>query len=66
MSESRGRDLHRTMTTVISATLVILGIAMIVRTIAAGGGPLALGVMLGALFVLAGLGRVYVARKVSP
>lgn len=66
MSESRGRDLHRTMTTVISATLVILGIAMIVRTIAAGGGPLALGVTLGALFVLAGLGRVYVARKVSP
>ncbi len=42
--------------------MVLLGVAILVSTIARGGGPLALGVLLGVLFVAAGVGRLYVER----
>jgi hypothetical protein len=54
------RDLHRQTTAVLSAVLVVLGVAMIVRTLAAGGGGLAIGLLLGVLFIAAGVGRLYV------
>jgi hypothetical protein len=54
------RDLHRQTTAVLSAVLVVLGLAMIVRTLVAGGGGLAVGLLLGVLFVAAGVGRLYV------
>ena len=38
-------------------------IALIVSTIARGGGPIALGVLLGILFALTGAGRLYLASK---
>jgi hypothetical protein len=45
------------------ALLVIaLGLAVIVRTVAAGVGG-GLGLLLGAVLVLAGAGRLYLARK---
>ena len=43
--------------------MVVIGLAMIVRAIAAGGGPLAVGIVLGLLFVAAGAGRLYVERR---
>jgi uncharacterized protein (DUF58 family) len=54
------RNLHRSTTTVMSTILVLLGVAMIVRTLTAGGGGLAVGLLLGVLFIAAGLGRLYV------
>jgi hypothetical protein len=45
----------------LGVALCVIGVAMVVTTIARGGGPLALGVVLGVLFVLAGAGRLYVA-----
>ena len=39
--------------------MVVLGLAILVRTFNAGGGPLALGTILGLLFVAAGAGRLY-------
>jgi hypothetical protein len=42
--------------------MVVVGLAILVITIAGGGGPLATGVILGILFVAAGLGRLYVSR----
>lgn len=57
-----GRNLHATVTKVFSSALVLIGIAIIVRTLAAGGGPLATGLLLGGLFVLAGAGRLWIAR----
>jgi hypothetical protein len=57
------RSLHRSATNVLSTTMVVIGVAMVISTIARGGGPLALGVLLGVLFVIAGAGRLYVARK---
>jgi hypothetical protein len=56
---SKPRDLHRQTTAVLSAILVLLGVAMIVRTLTAGGGAIALGLLLGVLFIAAGLGRLY-------
>jgi hypothetical protein len=38
-------------------------VAMIVVTVAAGGGPLATGVLLGLLFAAAGAGRLWVAKQ---
>jgi hypothetical protein len=43
--------------------MVVLGVVMLVSTVARGGGPLAIGVLLGLLFVLAGAGRLWVASR---
>jgi hypothetical protein len=60
------RNLHRAATRVMSVVMVILGIAILVSTIARGGGPLAIGILLGVMFVAAGAGRLYVERERSP
>jgi hypothetical protein len=57
------RDLHRTSTRLLSAALLLLGVAMVVVALAAGGGPLAKGVLLGVLFAAAGAGRLWVASR---
>lgn len=54
-----GRGIHRALTLALSAAMVVIGLSMLVRTLGAGGGPLALGVVLGVLFVAAGAGRFY-------
>jgi hypothetical protein len=50
-------------TRVLSALMILIGVAMIVRTVAGGGGPVALGLLLGVLFVAAGAGRLYAERR---
>lgn len=45
-----------------SAVIVVIGVVLLVSTITRGGGPLAVGVLLGLLFVAAGAGRFYLAR----
>jgi hypothetical protein len=50
-------------TTVLPVLMVVIGIAILVRTIAAGGSPVATGVLLGALFCAAGAARLYVERR---
>jgi hypothetical protein len=57
------RELHRGGTAVMSLLLVAIGVAILVRTIVAGGGALAIGVLLGVLFVAAGIGRLWVGRR---
>jgi hypothetical protein len=49
-------------TQLLSAAMFVVGVAIIVRTVAGGGGPLALGLLVGILFVAAGVGRLYVER----
>lgn len=46
------------MTLLLSLLMVGIGVAMVVRAVAGGGGPLASGVILGLLFVAAGAGRL--------
>jgi hypothetical protein len=50
-------------TVALSSLMVLLGMAMIVRTVAAGGGAAAAGIVLGVLFVAAGAGRLWVERR---
>ena len=50
---------HRTSTRVLSAVMLVVGVALVVRTISAGGGIAATGVILGVLFIVAGGARLY-------
>jgi hypothetical protein len=43
--------------------ILLLGVAMVVATIARGGGPLALGVVVGLAFIGIGAGRLYLAAR---
>jgi hypothetical protein len=45
-----------------SAVMVLIGVVLLVSTIVRGGGPLAIGVLFGVLFVAAGVARQYLAR----
>lgn len=46
-----------------SVLMVAIGIALVARTLAAGGGPIAIGVILGVLFILAGAARLYLQLR---
>jgi len=43
--------------------MIVIGLALIVRTVAAGGGAIAIGLLLGVLFVLAGAARLYLQLR---
>jgi hypothetical protein len=43
--------------------MVLIGVALIVRTVAGGGGALAVGLLMGLLFIAAGAGRLWVERR---
>ena len=47
---------------VLPALMILIGVGLIVRTILGGGGPIAFGLIIGVLFILAGVGRIYVER----
>ena len=49
-------------TRVLSTVLLLIGVAMVVLALAQGGGPLALGVILGVMLALVGAGRLWLAR----
>lgn len=48
-----------------SLLMVAVGIALVARTVAAGGSPLSVGVILGVLLAAAGAGRLYLQRMTS-
>jgi multisubunit Na+/H+ antiporter MnhB subunit len=58
-----GRQIHRTSTRVLSIAMIVIGIALLVRTLLAGGGAIATGVILGLLFVAAGAARLYLQSR---
>jgi hypothetical protein len=43
--------------------MVVVGLALIVRTLVGGGGALAVGIVFGVLFLAAGAGRLYLEAK---
>jgi hypothetical protein len=53
---------YRWLSAALAVTIVALGVVMIAVTAANGGGQL--GFLLGVLFVAAGLGRLYLLRRV--
>ena len=62
---ARGRQLHSSSTRVMSVVMIVIGIALVVRTLVAGGGAIATGIVLGVLFMLAGLARLYMQVRGS-
>jgi hypothetical protein len=52
---------RRNMTIALGSALAALGVAMIVATIARGGGAMTVGILVGVAFTLIGCGRVYLA-----
>jgi hypothetical protein len=60
------RRLHRASTRVLSAVMVVIGVALLVTTLARGGGPLAIGVVVGVMFCAVGAGRLYLERGGQP
>ncbi len=50
-------------TGMLSGLMVLIGVAMIVRTVAGGGGPVAVGFVRGVLFVAAGARRLWAERR---
>jgi hypothetical protein len=53
----------RALTRLTSGLMVFIGLAILVRTVQAGGGPAALGIVFGLLFLAAGAGRLYLDRE---
>jgi hypothetical protein len=60
---STPRNVYRGTTVLLSWVMVLLGVSMLVRTLAGGGGVLSIGVLLGVLFIAAGAGRAYLALR---
>jgi hypothetical protein len=54
---------YRSMTQLLAVATIAIGVAMVVVTITRGGGPIAVGVVLGLLFVAVGAGRLYLLRR---
>ena len=59
------RQLRRASTQVMSVMMILIGIALVIRTLAAGGGALASGILLGVLFMAAGGARIFLALRGS-
>ena len=59
---AEGRVTRNNLTQLLAVTMVGLGVAMLAITLARGGG---VGVLLGALFIAAGAGRLYLVRRRS-
>ena len=53
---------YRASTRVTSLLLFLIGLVMVISALSRGGGPLALGVVLGTLLTLLGAGRLWLAR----
>jgi uncharacterized membrane protein HdeD (DUF308 family) len=58
-----GRSVYRGTTLTMSVVMILIGIAAIVRTAAAGAGSLAVGYLLGIGLIVAGVLRLLVLRR---
>jgi hypothetical protein len=57
--------MYRGATTGFSLVLLLLGLAVLVVTLANGGGPASVGVLLGAAFLLVGAGRLWINTRIG-
>ena len=56
-------EVYRGVTRLFSVIILGFGIAILVVTLANGGGPLSTGVLMGLLFCALGVGRLYLALR---
>ena len=57
------RRIHQASTSLLSIAMIVIGVLLVIRTLTAGGGAVALGVVLGVLFVAAGGARLYLQER---
>jgi hypothetical protein len=60
-----GRTVHRSGTILLSVLMVAIGVALIGQAIGSGTGVLSARLLLGVLFLAAGIARLYLERKRS-
>jgi hypothetical protein len=58
-----GRGIHRSSTVVLSLLMALIGVALVVQTIGGGGSLLSGRLLLGVLFLAAGMGRLYLEHR---
>jgi uncharacterized membrane protein YedE/YeeE len=58
-----GRQVHRSGTMVFSLLMVVIGVALIAQVLGGDGGVLSARLLLGVLFLAAGIARVYLERR---
>jgi hypothetical protein len=56
-------DVYHGATKLFSLAFAAIGVLLLVVTLANGGGPLSIGFLMGILFVVVGIGRLWIARK---
>jgi hypothetical protein len=54
---------YRLAVRIFSVTIILFGLLMLVLTLARGGGPFAVGVLFGLLFIALGSGRLYLSTR---
>jgi hypothetical protein len=59
-------EAYRLATRVFAGVIVGFGIAIVIVTLANGGGPLSFGFLIGIVFLAMGCGRLYLAVKAPP
>jgi multisubunit Na+/H+ antiporter MnhB subunit len=58
-------EVYRGVTRLFSVVITGFGLAIVIVTIANGGGPLSSGLLIGVIFTLLGLGRFYLSTRNS-
>ena len=66
MKESSPERLYRGSVRALSLVMLGLGVAILGLTLASGGGPLSLGILLGLAFVAVGAGRLWLVSRMKP
>ncbi len=61
-----GQGAYRGAVRVFSLVFVALGLLLLVATLAQGGGPASVGVLIGIAFLAVGLGRLWLGSRMSP
>jgi hypothetical protein len=62
---SGGERIYRGAVRGFSALFVLIGLTVLAVTLANGGGPASIGVLMGIAFVAVGVGRLWVSAKVG-
>jgi len=57
--------IYRGSVRVLSLAMLAMGVAILVITLAAGGGPLSLGILIGIAFVAVGAGRLWLVSRMK-
>lgn len=60
-----GQRVYRGAVRALSLAFIALGLAVLVRTLAGGGGPVSLGFLIGLAFVGIGIGRLWAGARMG-